>query len=143
MAEICVDASFSLKLVLREPEQQRVRAQWDRWRRAGDSLVAPLLWLFETHSVVHRNVAFGLLSEEQGRAAWRVLVRRRVLLLHPERLLDRAWAIAEALSLPPTYDSAYLALAELRGCECWTADPRLFNATRGRFPWLHLVNELP
>jgi predicted nucleic acid-binding protein len=40
---------------------------------------------------------------------------------------ERAWEIATAFGFATVYDATYLALAELRGCEFWTADERLFN----------------
>ena len=41
---------------------------------------------------------------------------------------ERAWSLAEELRLPYIYGTTCLALAELRGCEFWTADRRLVNA---------------
>jgi predicted nucleic acid-binding protein len=136
MAEVCVDASFALKLVLDEPERPRVRRQWAEWVRDGVSPIAPWLWTFETHSVLRRNVVRGSLSEEQARAAWHLLQRQGVQTVHPHRLMDRAWALASELSRPITYDMVYVALADLRGCELWTADQRLINATGARFAWI-------
>src|SRR5437773_2160748 len=120
MAEICVDASFSLKLVLREPEQKRVRAQWARWMRNRHSFVAPELWLFETHNAIYRNVFSGRLTMQEGPVAWRLMLNRGVRLLRPDGLFQRAWTLAESLARPTSYDAMYLALAQIRGCEFWT-----------------------
>ena len=40
---------------------------------------------------------------------------------------QRAWEIATDFGFATVYDATYLALAELQGCEFWTADERLFN----------------
>lgn len=143
MDEVCVDASYALKLVLNEPEQQHVRTQWAAWNRAGLGVIVPGIWLFETHSTLRLRVFTGDLTDREGRDAWRLLLDRRIRTLDLPGLFDRAWDLAAQLSRPRTYDMTYLALAELRGCDLWTADKRLFNATQGRFPWLHFVDELP
>jgi predicted nucleic acid-binding protein len=50
-----------------------------------------------------------------------------------------ALRLARRLGLRSTYDAHYLALADDLDCEFWTADERLYNAVRERFPlirWL-------
>ena len=44
----------------------------------------------------------------------------------------RALEIMQQFSLPSAYDAHYLALAESRHCECWTADERLWNTVKNR-----------
>ena len=139
MAEVCVDASFALKLVLLEPEREPVRARWAVWLRDGWTVIAPWLWSFETHAVLRRKVARGELIDAEGREAWRTLRRQGIRTVHPRGLFDRAWAIAAELSRPTTYDAVYLAVAELRGCEFWTADQRLLNAAASKFAWVRSV----
>ena len=39
------------------------------------------------------------------------------------------------------YDAHYLALAESRQCECWTADERLWNTVKKDLPWVHWVGQ--
>lgn len=53
---------------------------------------------------------------------------------------DRALVLASRFDLQATYDAHYLALAEERDCEFWTADKRLARATNGAFPWLRLID---
>lgn len=139
MSDVCVDASFVLKLVLFEPERGRVRAQWAGWVRDGHTVIAPWLWAFETHAVLRRKVARGELTDLEGREAWRILRRQGIRTVHPRGLFERAWIIAAELSRPTTYDAVYLAAAELRGCELWTADQRLVNAVGSRFSWVRSV----
>ena len=43
---------------------------------------------------------------------------------------QRAWEIATDFGFATVYDATYLALAELRGCEFWTADERLVNQVK-------------
>jgi predicted nucleic acid-binding protein len=43
---------------------------------------------------------------------------------------QRAWEVAAVYGFATVYDATYLALAELRGCEFWTADERLFQRVK-------------
>jgi predicted nucleic acid-binding protein len=52
----------------------------------------------------------------------------RITLIVPDfMLVHRAVAWSQQLRRANTYDCFYLALAEERGCDLWTADSRLFN----------------
>ncbi len=139
MAETCVDASFLLKLVLPEEGSDRADARVSGWIRDGVALVSPSLWLFEAHSVLRRKVYRGEATERQGREAWEKLRGQGVQVVHPLDLFERAWRLAVRLRRPTTYDSMYLATAEARGCEFWTADTRLAGAVGTKLPWVHLL----
>ena len=139
MTTVCVDASFALKGVLREPQHEQVQEHFRLWRAQDVELIAPWLLLFETHSVLHRKVFQGILNDAEARAAWRVLLRLGIKTAHPRGLFDRAWVLADRLSRPVTYDAAYAAVAEIRGCELWTADQRLINAAAGKINWIRSV----
>jgi predicted nucleic acid-binding protein len=134
-----VDASFALKLVLPEENRERVRDLWAGWLRDGVTVVAPWLLAFETHAVLRRKVVRGELTDREGLEAWRILRRQGIETVHPRSLFDRAWAISRLLSRPTTYDAVYMATAELRGCELWTADYHLINAASNRFAWMRAV----
>jgi len=108
-----------------------VRAQWSRWLTDATSPVAPWLWLFETHATLRRKVHRKELTDPEGEEAWRHLAAQPVMTVHSPEMFGRAWTIARALRLPTTYDAAYLALAEIRDCELWTAD-RGFARAAGR-----------
>ena len=43
-------------------------------------------------------------------------------------MVTHARAIARQFDQPRIYDSLYAALAELHGCEFWTADKRFYDA---------------
>jgi len=139
VAEVCVDASFSLKLVLPEPKHELVRTRWESWLQEGAAIIAPWLWLFEVHSVLRRKVARGELLDAQAMSAWRFLRRQGIRTVHPRGLFDRAWTLAQELGRPTTYDAVYVAAAELHRCELWTADERLAGAASGRIGWIRSV----
>jgi len=56
-----------------------------------------------------------------------------------DALLKSAYELAEEFNRSRAYDAQYLALAQRFSCDFWTADERLFNAVKDRFPgirWL-------
>jgi predicted nucleic acid-binding protein len=61
----------------------------------------------------------------------------------PERLYERALALAIELGLPATYDAQYLVVSQSLGATFWTADERLFNSTAWRLPFVHLIRDFP
>jgi predicted nucleic acid-binding protein len=52
-----------------------------------------------------------------------------------------ALEFATRFNRPKAYDAQYLALADLLGCELWTADRRLVNAVGGKLPWVRWIGE--
>jgi len=59
----------------------------------------------------------------------------------PLDILTKAQALSfkEDISI---YDSVFLALAELKNCEFITADKRLYNKIRERFPYVKFLREI-
>jgi len=127
---IVVDASLALKLVLQEEDSSQVRSQWNSWILGGETLYAPTLFRPETVSTVRRRVYRGLLSPAQGRLAYTLLGGLPIEIREPANLYDVAWEYAERFNRPDVYDACYLALADIIGCELWTADQRLTNAAQ-------------
>lgn len=59
----------------------------------------------------------------------------------PIGLHHRAWERAYRFKQPAAYDAHYLALAEMLGCEFWTADRRLHNAVKDELPWVKWLGD--
>jgi len=138
---VCVDASLALKLVLGEDDSPQAIALWRRWVDENVTVTAPPLLAYEVTSVLRTKVHRGLLAPEMGDEAFREIHAQGIRYLSPENLHIRAWELAKRLCRPAAYDAHYLALAEISGCEFWTADERLFNAARGTLPWVRHLGE--
>ena len=54
---------------------------------------------------------------------------------------ESALEFATRFNRPKAYDAQYLALADLLGCELWTADRRLVSAVAGKLPWVRWIGE--
>ncbi len=135
---VVVDASLALKWGLPEDDTEDAIALRDHWRDTGEYVVAPPIFRSEVTNAVRQNLRRGHLIRPDAAQVLGFLVSV-VAISEPEGLYDRALALAGELGLGSTYDALYLALAELEGCEMWTADRRLARAVQPRSPrvrWL-------
>jgi predicted nucleic acid-binding protein len=66
---LVIDASFTLKLLLPNPEQARCRELMADWAQNEEDLYAPTLWLYEVVSALTKAVYFELLTEAEGQQA--------------------------------------------------------------------------
>ena len=138
---VCVDACLALKLVLGEDDSPRVIALWRRWIDENITVTAPPLLAYEVTSVLRTKVYRRLITAESGEEAFRVIHAQGIYYLSPENLHIRAWELAKRLDRPAAYDAHYLALAEILGCEFWTADQRLYNTSGDTLPWVRYLGE--
>lgn len=131
MSERCVDASVIVKLVLKG-EAHRITAR--RLVResiaAGMHLIAPPIFISEVDTVIRRRVHDGRLSQVDAQRAYAVLDRAPIQIVTHPNLRQRAREIAERFHQRTVYDASYAALAELRGCEFWTADKVFYDAVK-------------
>ena len=135
---LVIDASYAFRMILEGLVQGRLQGQVERWGREGIVLCAPTLWQYEVTSALCKAVHFGVLAADEGRDALTLAQRLGVQLIAPDAdQVERAYNWTLRLNRASAYDSFYLALAEVLGCELWTADQRLRNAAD--LPWVHLA----
>lgn len=139
MKQICVDASFVLKLLLDEPDSPQAVAHWSEWIANDYEIVAPFHLVFEVVSVLRNNIYRKTISSQAGEKALAAFLAQDITLLHPPSLIEQGWLVATRLNRPTVYDAIYLALGELMECEVWTADRRLYNAAGATLPQLKLL----
>ncbi|HXG18882.1 MAG TPA: type II toxin-antitoxin system VapC family toxin [Methylomirabilota bacterium] len=122
MPERCVDASVAIKWVVKaETWRKKARRFLLDSLRDGYDLIAPPLFAYETESVLQERLhSQALTVAEVDQALTRLASFRVQLVAHPD-MVTRARTIARQFAQPRIYDSLYAALAELRGCEFWTA----------------------
>jgi predicted nucleic acid-binding protein len=130
-SEICVDANLVVKWYLFEELREKAVSLLDESDQLGITIIAPDLVLAEVGSTIRRAVHRGLTTADKGRMAMALLKRAPIQRFDVRDLFDDAWRIAETHGLPTLYDAYYLALAEIRGCDLWTADQRLINSVQG------------
>lgn len=97
-------------------------------------MVAPPLFRAEVTSTIRRWLFMGAIDEQYAREAVRRSLRFPVeIAVDFDALQLRAFDIATRLQQSRAYDTQYLALAEFRRCDFWTADKRFVNAAQRDF----------
>jgi len=94
----------------------------------GIRLIAPPLFESETESVIQQEVFFGHVSVADADKALHALDRAGVQIIYDSRMKEHARQIARKFNQSRVYDATYAALAQLRGCEFWTADKAFYDA---------------
>lgn len=119
---IVVDASVLANVIGDDgPDGERARGAV---RAAGD-LVAPDLVDPETVAVLRKRWLAGTITDDRFAVAVRDLEDLELDRYPALRFMRLAWELRRNVT---PYDAAYVALAEVLGCELWTADQRLAKA---------------
>jgi predicted nucleic acid-binding protein len=119
---IVVDASVLANVVGDDgPDGRRARREV---RAAGD-LAAPDLVDVETVAVLRKRWRAGMIADARFAAAIGDLEDVELDRYPVLRFMRRAWELRANVT---PYDATYVALAEVLGCELWTADHRLAKA---------------
>jgi predicted nucleic acid-binding protein len=142
MPERCVDASLAVKWVLKvESQRKKARQFLLASLSAGFTLIAPPLFEYETESVLQWRLHAGMLTPaETDSALIRLAAIGVQIVSHPD-MAKRARGIARQFNQPRIYDSLYAALAELRGCEFWTADLAFCDAVKMALPFVRHLSD--
>ncbi len=143
---VVVDANILIAFGLSdEPLHTHANQILSAWNTSRTPLVAPRLFRSEITAVVRKLVYQQRISHELGREMLAQLLSYPVELHEDDELLKSAYELAAEFNRPRAYDAQYLALAKRLSCEFWTADERLFNTVKDRFPgirWLGNMSEL-
>jgi predicted nucleic acid-binding protein len=138
---VCIDASILLKLVVEEADSDLVDRCWESWILNSVQVIAPSLSRYEVTAVLTQKAQGGQLSEALARSALSAaLDMEEIEFVDSVDLHLRAWELACRLDLPSPFDAHYLALAQMRDCELWTADRRLYNSVKDELAYVRLVS---
>jgi predicted nucleic acid-binding protein len=138
-SEICVDASFAIKLVLPEADSHSASYLWASWSAHEVRVLAPCHLVYEVVSVIRNHVFRTDIELEDGQRALEAFLAQDIELVHPNGFEQRAWELAQRFDRPTAYDAYYLAVAEAANCELWTADSRLYRAVHDSLEWVRLL----
>jgi predicted nucleic acid-binding protein len=142
---VVVDASIVLKWTINEADSSTALALLDDWTNREIEIHAPSLLAYEVTNALYRRVRKGEIPFYDARLGLTEIIYKVVEFDFPEDpdFNIRAMELGQQFGLPAAYDSHYLALAERRECELWTADTRLWNSTRGKLNWLRRLGDYP
>lgn len=140
---ICVDASVAAKWLLREGDRQRALALRSDVLRSGGRIVAPDHLIPEVTSAIYKKCQLGQIRMELGRLLVAGAGQLAVDAVSVPGLPLRAFEIAAQFGLKWVYDAFYVALAEIIGCDLWTADEALHQAVRDAHTNVRLLADYP
>lgn len=137
---LVVDASIVLKWQLDDEEHvTEALALRDAWiKKQAVRLLAPTLLIYEVVNGFVTAVMRDRISEDKGLRAVENTVAIGLEFKNPPA--ETIFELARKHNLA-AYDSAYLALAELEGCDLWTGDRQLYDAVKNEIPWVRWIAE--
>ncbi len=140
---VVVDASLALKWVLSEADSSTAIALLQRWNIEKTEVIAPALFTYEATNILFRQVVIGKLTYDEAMKLLTKLFAIGILLnfTQHKEISIRSLEVSHRLGLPAAYDAHYLALAEYKQCEYWTADTRLWNAVGDKLPWVRRLSD--
>jgi len=141
VAERCIDASVAIKWFIKGERFRRKALKLLRDSKAEKiTLIAPPLFEIETASIIQTRLAEGKTTPEVADKTLALLDTAPIVIKTHPNLRYRAREIARQFNQRKVYDATYAALADLRGCEFWTADRVFYNAVKSE---LAFVKYLP
>jgi len=144
MAEQVIDASVAIKWVVKgEPFRDKARQLLRDARSKGIVLIGPPLLEYEVESVLQRRLYSGcatIAAVDASLAAFYAVGVR--IVTHPD-MVRRARGIARQFNQERIYDSLYAAIAELSGCEFWTADKAFYEAVKSELSFIKYLPDYP
>ena len=143
MREVVLDSSVFIASLMPDELSEKAEQLIRQLDVSEARYHAPILLRYEVIAAARKAVYRKRMNAEQGRILRESLLAYRMTLYFDDALLRRTYELAETFNQPSTYDAQYLALSERLSCEFWTADERLFNGTRGYFPWVRWIGILP
>ncbi len=140
---VVVDASLALKWVLAEEDSSTAITLLQRWNIEKTEVIAPALFTYEATNILFRQVVKRKLTYDEAMKLLIKLFAIGILLnfAQHKEISIRAMEISHRFGLSAAYDAHYLALAEYKQCEYWTADTRLWNALGNKFPWVRRLSD--
>lgn len=140
-----VDASVVIKRLIPEDYSEQARALFTDSLQTRQPLFAPPLLPSEVTNVLYQRTRrqANTISVSDADQALTLFLRLPIRLEAPQDLYPRAMAFARAHGLRATYDSVYVALAQILGVDVWTADERLVRDLGVNAPWVRWIGDYP
>jgi len=144
MPERCVDANIAVKWFIKdEAFRHKALKLLRESQAAGITLIAPPLFEMETDSIIQTRLVDGRTTPEIADGTLALLDTAPVVIVTHPRLRQRAREIARQFHQRKVYDATYAALAELRGCEFWTADKAFYDTVKAGLKFVKYLPNYP
>lgn len=140
---VVVDTSIVVKWALNEKDTSTALALLESWTNEKTIVLAPAILAYEVTNAIYQRVRRNEMELQQAQQWIVKIFHTEIIFLFSQdpSLSLRAMSLAHTFNLPATYDAHYLALAETKSCELWTADTRLWNTVQGKLKWVRWLGE--
>ena len=138
---VVVDASLAFKWLVSEENSDLAQSISRSWAKNSIQAAAPYLMPVEVANALHRRVVRGELTVEDAVRLLEYLLASGIELRDEPDLHTRALQVASRLHQGAVYDAHYLALADILGCEYWTADESFYRAAAPSAQNVHWIGE--
>lgn len=137
---VVVDASVVLKWQLDDEEYipQATALRDDFYARGAIKAIAPQLLVYEVVNGIATATKQKRVASSKAMEAMSNLMALGIELREVEPLKVLELALQHNLA---AYDAAYLALAEVEGCELWIGDRSFYQVVRGTLPWVKWIGD--
>lgn len=139
MSKAVVDASIALRWVLRDEKEAHVDALLEQWVASLTEMLAPPLFPAEITNALYLSIRRNRLTLDEAQLALNTIMQLGIRIAEPVGLYSRSLHLAATYGVASAYDAQYVALAEMEGCELWTADEKLAASIKPSPSWLKLV----
>lgn len=144
MTERCIDASVVVKWAIEsEPHRDKALELLNDSAVSSIALIAPSLLSVEADSAVRKRAFLGLLTPDEARKAYAILDAAPIQIVEEPGMRQRARELAEQFNQRLVYDALYAALAEIRGCEFWTADEDFYKDVKAALAFVKHLPDYP
>lgn len=130
---VCVDAGIVVKFLTPEVESPLAEGLFKQWKEENVEIIMPSFGLAEVGSVLRQKVMRNELTQNVAEKTFRFALDIPLIAVTLEtNHWLRAWELASMFQFRTIYDSVYIALAESRQCEFWTADYTLYQTIKSQ-----------
>lgn len=132
--EIVIDANVAAKWFFKfEAYKAKAKDILSDLTKKRIRIVVPPLFVYEVESAIQQALFLGEITLKEADSYVKKLHDVKfVVETHPD-MVDKAREIARLTRQERIYDSLYAALAELRGCDFWTADKKFYDVATKQF----------
>ncbi len=140
---VCIDACIAVKWLIPEHDSDRALDLYAHILANQDTVIAPPHMPVEVVNTIRKKARREEITPAEAEHALANFLGFSINLAVPAGLHDAALLLAQRFDRPTVYDTYYVALAEIAGCQMWTADQKLLNALGGRIPFVKSLSNFP
>nr|WP_199331997.1 type II toxin-antitoxin system VapC family toxin [Anabaena lutea] len=139
---MCIDTSVWIPYLVPEVYQIQARTLVTEALSLNIRLVTPAFAWVEVGFVLRKKTRIGVITKEEAQDFFEDFCELPIDYIEDEVIRVKSWEIAEKYSLSTLDDAAFLACAEMKSAEFWTADAALVRQLTPKPDYLREIEEI-